>query len=153
MHVICCSVTDAYSGSLQRTDSQYEPRYHHEWRHATTARARALGFLHGRTKKLSSSQPTTSPYRRTLSRVCSNAWFCLLSLHRAANRREFDMSSSECRDPPLQAPGNAIDTIAMPFGPSLNRRWRIPLLKMTGFIRHPDHQDQQSTPWQKGRTL
>jgi len=27
------------------------------------------------TKKLSSSQPTTSPYRRTLSRVCSNAWF------------------------------------------------------------------------------
>jgi hypothetical protein len=30
--------------------------------------------LHGLTKKLSSSQPTTSPYRRTLSRVCSNAW-------------------------------------------------------------------------------
>ena len=36
----------------------------------------------GRTKKLSSSQPTTSPYRRTLSRACSNAWFgvlCVLS--------------------------------------------------------------------------
>ena len=30
-----------------------------------------------RTKKLSSSQPTDSPYRRTLSRVCSNAWFAL----------------------------------------------------------------------------
>jgi hypothetical protein len=34
----------------------------------------------GRTKKLSSSQPTDSPYRRTLSRVCSNAWFCLPEL-------------------------------------------------------------------------
>ena len=27
------------------------------------------------TKKLSSSRPITSPYRRTLSRVCSNVWF------------------------------------------------------------------------------
>ena len=33
-----------------------------------------------RTKKLSSSQPTDPPYRRALSRVCSNAWFAL-SLH------------------------------------------------------------------------
>ena len=32
------------------------------------------------TEKLSSSQPTDSPYRRTLSRVCSNAWFALLQL-------------------------------------------------------------------------
>ena len=41
--------------------------------------AKRVGFvLHARTKKLSSSQPTDSPYRRTLSRVCSNAWFSLL---------------------------------------------------------------------------
>ncbi len=31
----------------------------------------------GLTNKLSSSQPTTSPHPRTLSRVCSNAWFWL----------------------------------------------------------------------------
>ncbi len=30
------------------------------------------------TTKLSSSQPIDSPYRRTLSRVCSNAWLALL---------------------------------------------------------------------------
>ena len=30
------------------------------------------------TTKLSSSRPSRSPYRRTLSRVCSNAWFCLV---------------------------------------------------------------------------
>jgi len=35
-------------------------------------------YRNGLTAKLSSSQPTTSRYRRTLSRVCSNAWFCPL---------------------------------------------------------------------------
>ncbi len=37
-------------------------------------------LVNGRTKKLGSSQPTTSPHRRTLSRVCSNALFGLLGL-------------------------------------------------------------------------
>jgi len=39
----------------------------------------SLGHASLGTKKLSSSQPTTSPYRRTLSRVCSNAWILIMA--------------------------------------------------------------------------
>jgi hypothetical protein len=65
-----------------------------------------------RTKKLSSSQPTDSPYRRTLSRVCSNAWFCLPgpdSLQQSHLVSRSDSSRGNAAKPSGQMAPKAID--------------------------------------------
>jgi hypothetical protein len=78
------SLNTRWTYVAQTTRSSSRRGRHHHRRIANTAQgsdalALALGFLYCLTKKLSSSQPTTSPYRRTLSRVCSNAWLGLPS--------------------------------------------------------------------------
>ena len=55
--------------SLQRSDSPGAALYRHVWRHANTALALALGFLHGRTVAINGSRPTGNHHPRRCPRV------------------------------------------------------------------------------------
>ena len=60
-------------------------------------RACSKRSLAGRTKKLSISQPTDAPYRRTLSRVCSNAWLAASWLDREG-KQHYDATFHETQE-------------------------------------------------------
>jgi hypothetical protein len=68
---------DCASGPAKRSTEEHPEDGHHGHGSYNANQHHGCTCLcsYGLTKKLSSSQPTTSPYRRTLSRVCSNAWF------------------------------------------------------------------------------